>query len=117
MTKNKTDNKKMYRAKLDADQIYWGVEAVDELADGDVAIDPDCDLAQGKYKWNADAHPTPCFEPLPKDQRRDTPQQPLADRALYELIVSLDKAGMKLPDYCEEWAMWYEKTLDMRGAK
>lgn len=110
-----TENEPKYRAKLDADGIYWGVEQVAALAAGDVEVPQECDLKPGHYRWNRDAKPEPCFEPLPKSLRRDAPEQPLTERALYELFLAMLEAGQPLPRYCIEWGAWFETTIDARG--
>jgi hypothetical protein len=43
---------KLYRAKLNADGIYQGIEEVASLAAGDVEVPGDCDLAVGEYMWD-----------------------------------------------------------------
>lgn len=95
----------LYRAKLDADGVYFGVEYVRELADGDVPVDADCDLAPGKYKWNADANR---FEPLPRGQQKSSPGAVTAERALFDLISATPNA----PASCLAWADNYKKTFD-----
>lgn len=101
--------KKIYRATLDINGVYFGKEQVAELMPDDVEVPEDCDLPIGKYKWFAD---TAQFIPLPKSQHSATPNAPLADRALYELIKSINSP----PAYCVEWCLWFEKSID-GGAK
>jgi hypothetical protein len=104
-----------HRARLDADLVYWGVEQVTALGPRDIEVPAECDLKPGHYRWNPDAKPEPCFDPLKRDQRRDTPEQPLTERALYELLLAMQQAGQPVPPYCQQWACWYEQTMDAKG--
>lgn len=101
-----------FRAKLDADRLYWGVEAVAALEPGDVEVPERCDLKPGHYRWNPEAKPVPRFEVLERSQRRVEQGAPLADRALYELIWQMHQEGSAIPQYCADWACWYETTMD-----
>ena len=100
-----------FRAKLDADCVYWGVEEVSVLTDGDIEVPADCDLKPGHYKYNRQAN---WFEALPREQKRDTPEVPSFERALFALIKSLP---YEPPLHCKEWAAWYEKSFDTLGRK
>lgn len=104
-------NELKYRAKLDADSIYWGVEEVAELEVGDVEVPRDCDLKPGHYRHDGEK-----FIPLERHQRRDSQNAPMTERALYELLLSMKRAGNPVPAYCDEWARYYEQTMDARGA-
>ena len=99
-----------YRAKLDADRIYWGVEQVPSLTAGDVEVPRDCDLRPGHYRHDLLLQR---FEPLARAAKRDTPEAPSLERALYELLKQMDAP----PAYSAEWMRWYETTIDARGAK
>lgn len=105
------------RAKLDADGIYWGVEEVAAIAPGDVPVPAGCDLKPGHYRWNPEAKPAPRFDPLERAARKTEPGSPLADRALYELLWQLHQAGQGVPQYCADWACWYETTVDADNGK
>ena len=102
-----------YRAKLDADRVYWGWEQVAALAEGDVEVPKDCDLKTGHYRHNDMAEPEPRFEPLNREQKRDAPDAPSMERALYGLIQS---QGATAPAYSLQWARWYETTIDAHAA-
>jgi len=97
----------MFRAKLDKDNIYYGVEEVETLSDTDVEVPHDCDLKHGMYRWDGQT-----FLPLSRGSAKPIPDMPLAERALYELI----KATKNPPPYCVEWSSFYEKTLDFQGS-
>ena len=99
----------MFRAKLDENNIYYGVEEVETLSDIDVEVPHDCDLKPGMYRWDVDGQ---TFMPLTRGSAKPVQNMPLAERALYELI----KATKNPPPYCVEWAMYYEKTLDFQGS-
>lgn len=93
----------MFKAKLDEKNIYWGIEEVDSLIDGDFEIDKNCDLEIGKYKLVNGS-----FVPLLKKDFRDKPDDPVSDEALYQLIKSINNP----PAYCIKWAEFYKTTLD-----
>lgn len=115
-------------AKLDAERIFWGIEEkpLDEVKAGDVVfgaetlkrkdidgvtfVEGDCDNPGGKYRWNEELQR---FDPLSRMDIRQTPTSPLAERALYELVLEHVKAGAPaVPRYTLDWALWYEQTLD-----
>lgn len=95
----------IYRAKLDADGVYFGVEPVSELLDGDVQVEPNCDLAHGKYKWSPAAQR---FEPLPRGQQKNAPGEVTLEQALFDLI----RATPAAPASCLSWVENYQKTFD-----
>ena len=101
-----------FRAKLDFKRVYWGVEEVAELLEDDVEVPKDCDLTHGHYIHDAASK---AFVPLPKHLRKSTPDAPVGDRALFELLLSMQLAGTALPQYCKDWALWYETTVDVVG--
>jgi hypothetical protein len=94
----------MFRAKIDAKGIYRGIEAVEELVDGDVEVPEDCSLAPGAYIWNTE-HGR--FDPLPKSKRTASPDTPSLEDALYAMIEVMDI----VPEECDKWAKWYKTTL------
>ena len=98
----------MFRAKLDSDQVYWGVEIVEELGTNDVVVPEDCDLRPGHYWWDGEK-----FMPLAREAKRDAPEAPALDRALFEMINNTPDA----PAYCKELAAWYATTMDARGKR
>lgn len=99
-----------FRAVLDADRVYWGVEEVASWTVGDVEVPEDCDLKPGHYQWDATGEK---FVPLLREQRRDTPEAPSLERAFYALLKSFPD----LPPHCQEWVQWFEKSFDALGRK
>lgn len=99
-----------YRAKLDNDGIYWGIEEIAAAGAGDVEIPQDCDLKPGAYRWNKkDA----TFDPLPPSQVRSSADTVDFERAVYELCEGLDAAGGKpLPALTVTWCKQYETSFD-----
>lgn len=98
-----------YRAKIDADRVYWGVEQVATLAAGDVEIPKDCDLAPGAYKWDANA-----FVPLAPVNRKAT-SAPSTEKALALLIDALVAAKVAIPEYTAAWRAHFATTIDAKG--
>lgn len=98
----------MFKAILDNENTYFGMEEVSEIKDFDVEVPADCDLPIGKYKYNFHTH---SFEPLKDLKKAKTPNAPLAERALYELI----NATKNPPEYCVVWAKWYKDSVDNWG--
>ena len=94
---------KFYRAKLDGNKIYFGVEEVAALQAGDVEIPHDCDLAVGAYKWSGTA-----FDALPPLRRKDAPSIPTTEEAFAALI----KAMPNPPAECSAWLAYFETTID-----
>jgi hypothetical protein len=95
----------MFRARLDSNGVYFGVEEVEELTADDVEVPEKCDLKIGAYKWVKENKQ---FVPLPKGKQTKTPDAPMEERALYELIKSLPNP----PEYCIKWSNWYKTSLD-----
>lgn len=104
-TREQVEIKKIFKAILDINGVYFGMEEVVQLLEGDVEVPENCDLPPGKYKWVPELSQ---FYAVPKSQHTITPNAPLADRALYEVIKSMPNP----PAYCLEWCAWFEKTLD-----
>lgn len=98
-----------FRAKLDADRIFRGIEEVDELAPGDVEVPPACDLKPGWYRWNA-AEKT--FDALPPHQRKGAEDVVDSERALYEFWKVLHERGEPLPQHTLEWCVAWETSFD-----
>lgn len=98
----------VFVANLDADAIYWGVieKHRDDLKETDVEVPKDCDLAPGKYRYNADPARIggPGFDPLERSKQKAAPTAPTFEDALYALI-----RGNKAK--AEAWADHYEKTV------
>lgn len=105
-----------FRAKLDFDQVYWGVEEVAQLAAGDVQVPADCDLRVGAYRWDAK---NARFEPLPPSQVKKAEGAPSLEQAfaaLVDHVKQIDTAGtVDLPASVQAWREHYNTTLD--GAK
>jgi hypothetical protein len=97
-----------YRARLDGDGIYQGVEAVSELSTGDVEVPGDCDLAAGRYWWDGEK-----FEPLAKRGAADRNPPPESIEAIALGFVSLWKSGSPLHDATHEWLGAYFTGVDM----
>lgn len=127
-------------AKLDHDQVYWGLgdpvpleelkpgdrvfgdpALKDALPEGVVYVERDCDLPPGRYQLSAPSadHPFWHFVPLDARRARLVPDAPNAERALYELALDLYKRDHHLPPYLLDWALWWETTIDAphRGDK
>jgi len=118
-TKDKPENApeaspRRYRAKLDADRIYWGVEEVAALEPGDVEVPAQCDLKHGHYRWNPDAKPVPRFDPIEREARKSTPEAPSRDKAVAHLIDTLAAGGTTIPEYTRKWREWFATTIDAR---
>jgi hypothetical protein len=105
---------RLYRAKLDADRIYWGVEEVATLDPGDIEVPADCDLKQGHYRWNPEATPVPRFDPLEREARKSAPEAPSRDKAFAHLIDALAATGAAIPEYTRKWREWFATTIDAR---
>jgi len=102
-----------YRAKLDADRIYWGVEEVAALEPGDVEVPAQCDLKHGHYRWNPDAKPVPRFDPIEREARKSAPEAPSRDKA-FALLIDALAAGTTIPEYTRKWREWFATTIDAR---
>jgi hypothetical protein len=103
-----------YRATLDADRIYWGVEVVGEIGLDDVEVAQHCDLKPGHYRWNAEAKPVPRFDPLERESRKSAPEAPSRDKALAQLVDALAASGATIPEYTRKWREWFATTIDAR---
>lgn len=101
----------VFVADLDADGVYWGVieKPRADIAEADFEVPKDCDLAPGKYRYNAapDRIGGPGFDPLERSKQKAAPTAPTFERALYDLIVNPDDHK-----YAIEWAKWYETTME-----
>lgn len=104
----------LYRAKLDFDMVYWGVEQVDVLAAADVAVPPNCDLRPGAYRWDAKAAR---FEPLAPSQVKKAEGAPTLEQAFAELAAHIAAGQAALPPRVQAWLDNYNQTVDVLGAK
>lgn len=100
---------KAYRAKLDADGIYWGVEEVDALGDADFKVPADCDLKPGAYRLNADAKR---MDPLLPQHVKLEPAAPDFQRAFYDLAAAMHARDGALPASTLAWCLAYEASFD-----
>ena len=98
-----------YRARLDHDRIFWGVEEVEALGLEDVGVPADCDLAPGMYRHNAEATPAPTFEALPREARKAAPEAPSLEMAFFDLL----EIGPDAPRV-RAWKEWFVKSFDAR---
>lgn len=101
----------LYRAKLDFDLVYWGVEQVDALAAADVAVPVDCDLRPGAYRWDVK---NARFEPLAPSQVKKAEGAPTLEQAFADLVVQIATQA-DLPPRTKAWLDNFNKTVD--GAK
>lgn len=92
----------MFRAKLDQNGLYLGLEEVAEILEGDIELGEDCGLKVGKYRWNGST-----FIPLPKSQQKASPEIPSYEEALLALINVMPSP----PTECVKWAEWYKTTV------
>jgi len=92
------------RRSVDAD---WIGEA------GCVAVPDECDLAPGKYRWNAAAGR---FDPLPPNEppASETPE-PAALRAIWLGFRALRAGGQVFPAETVAWIDYYGETMDAKG--
>jgi hypothetical protein len=112
-------------ADLDADEVYWGMVDRDAAVAGDVVfrseeipegdrvpgvvyLPGECDLAPGRYRWNADSV---SFDPLSNFMQRHERGAPIPERALYELVRALQAGGASVPEYTASWADWYQQSI------
>jgi hypothetical protein len=104
-----------HRAKVDADRIYWGVESVTALADGDFEVPADCDCTPGAYRLSADGLR---LEPLPPQQQRTAPDVVSTEMALAELIDFVAaQGGPELPAKVQAWRTEMKNSFDAIGSK
>jgi hypothetical protein len=114
-------------ARLDHDQVYWGLEdhpvkdvkagdlvfgdpsLKDVIPQGAVYVDLDCDLPGGKYRWNSQLRR---FDPLPRGQQKEMPQAPTLEQAFYDFCL---KFGVEqLPTRTAAWCQWMKNSVDER---
>lgn len=104
-------------ALLDETGLLTGFDTRDVESDwigaaGVVLVPDGCDLAPGKYRWNAAAGR---FEPLPPNEPGQGPPPAAAMRAIWKGFRALDEQGIALPDETRRWIAAYGKTLDAKG--
>lgn len=97
-------------AKLDADGVYQGVDAIPSSAvtDEHVPLPGGCDLPPGRYFWSREKS---TFLPLASPQQRAV-EAPIALNALAWALLAMDGAGMRLSRPCLDWLDVYIKTID-----
>ena len=94
-------------ARLDAAGVYWGVQTLPlPAADEHVAVPFDCDLAPGRYRWNA------------IDKRFDAlavaltePGQISVDAVVAELVRFAQAQGATAPLF-EQFIKQFNASLD-----
>jgi hypothetical protein len=96
----------MFRAKLDSNGMFLGLEEVAELLDSDIELGEDCGLKPGKYRWDGTT-----FLPLPKSQQKLSEEYPSLEAAFYSLLQS----QVTLTADCEKWIEGYKKSFDAIG--
>ena len=97
-------------AHVDDAGVYWGVieKHAADVTETDVRVPADCDLAPGKYRLD-DSRTR--FVPLRSFERREAPEVPSVEAALYALI----KAETAPPAAAAAWATWWERNSTQRG--
>ena len=95
-------------AKLDENNIYHGIEEIedDALQPHHVELPDGCDLPPGKYKWEGRT-----FIPI-TDSLRIKINHPDALNAIAIGFISLQQDGILLPDETLEWLDHYITTQD-----
>ena len=94
-------------AKLDAAGVYWGVQTLPlPVTDEHVAVPADCDLAPGRYCWNA------------VDQRFDAlsealtePGQISVEAVVFELVRFAQGQGATAPIF-DQFIKQFKASLD-----
>lgn len=81
-------------------------------APGCVRVPEGCDLAPGKYRWNAVAGR---FDPLPPNEPGQGPPPPDATRAIWAGLRAMQQQGMEFPAETRAWIKAYGETLDAKG--
>lgn len=101
-----------YRARLDHDQVFWGVDEIAQAdaKEGDVLFDHVPDNAPGAYRWDAKLAR---FEPLPASQIKAIPGAPSIEQAFHDFIHASD---ITLPPRTAAWRDAFKKTVDGSGA-
>lgn len=102
-------------AKLDANNIYWGVQTIDrsELTPEHVEVPASCDLTTGAYCWNAEHQR---FDPLPRSQRITQPGDVSLEEAVHELVQLAALSG-KLPPRLAQWEQQFGMSIGRIGGK
>ena len=106
-------DRQLYRANLDADQVFWGVTEIhaDDVHEGDLILDHVPDNRPGVYRWDAAHQPSPAFVPLPLSQQKEEQTVPSLDRMLYDFFNSYPEP---LPKSVHEWLEYQKTTVDSR---
>lgn len=124
-------------ARLDADQVFWGLgdpvpldqvptgafvfgdpAIVDALKGVATWIDRDCDLPGGRYKLVGPdgKQPNWRFEPLPVSLQKTTEAAPDLERAFYEMCKALQTASGAIAPASLAWCLAYERSFDAVAA-
>ena len=112
-TQNETSTK-IIVAKLDADGIYHGMDAIpaDQVTADHVCLPDGCDLPHGKYFWD---RAQGSFMPLTDSQQRAV-SQPVPLNALAWALLALSAKGISLPVASACWLDGYIGTVDFTGS-
>jgi hypothetical protein len=102
------ENKMKQIAKLDENNIYHGIEEIedDALQPHHIELPEGCDLPPGKYQWSGET-----FIPMRNPQRLKT-SDPDALNAIAIGFISLQQSGAALPEETLEWLDHYITTQD-----
>lgn len=77
-----------YRAKIDHDGVYWGVEEVAALAAGDLEVPADCDCKPGAYRLMPAVGDEPAYlEPIEPQNIKAVAGAPTLEQAFYALLT------------------------------
>ena len=96
-------------ARLDADGVYLGVEALpaEELTEAHFPVPADCDLKPGAYKLAGAA-----FVPIEPVKQRALNAPVSSDRAFYDLCLHFQSQKILLPERTLVWMTQYKQTID-----
>ena len=104
---------KIYRALLDQNGVYQGLELVRGQARAtDVIVPGDCDLEPGRYRWDGST-----FLPLPKFiEAAELVEEPATLAAIAAGFNAVEeKFPGTLPAITRRWLDWFKTTVDAKG--
>lgn len=102
---------KKHRAILDPDGVYRGHEPfTGKLGPGDAEVPDDCDLEEGRYRWNGKT-----FLPIASPEPEDMVNELHTLAAIAAGFMAIRDAGTPLPAITDRWLDWYVKTFDAKG--
>lgn len=97
-----------YRAKIDHDGVYWGVEEVAALAAGDLEVPADCDCKPGAYRLMPAVGDEPAYlEPIEPQNIKAVAGAPTLEQAFYALLTEGPDAPRVLA-----WGEAFKQTVD-----